>query len=104
VDAQYRLDLRDMLDQRFAAIGARLDQRLAEQEARFRQRLGELELRLDRRIDLVDTRLEKMEARLLGRTEVMIGTAVGGAQSRLQGWMIGLWVSTMLVVAATRFL
>jgi hypothetical protein len=97
VDAQYRTEMRQMLDAQFRLMRSELEQRLD-------QRLTAIELRLDRRVDAVETQLERMEARLLGRTEASIAATVGAAESRLQRLMIGLWMTTILAVVGTRFL
>ncbi len=97
VDAQYRTELREMLDTQFRLMRSELEQRID-------QRITTVELRLDRRIDGVETRLEKLEARLLGRMEATIGTAVAVSHTKLLHWTIGLWLSTILAVIGSRFL
>jgi len=83
VDAQYRTELREMLDTQFRLMRSELEQRIIAAE-----------LRLDRRIDLVEAKLDKMEIRLLARVEQMI--------SGERKWTIGLWASTMLAVIVAR--
>ena len=115
VDAQYRTDLRDMLDQRFLTQDARVDQRLAErfaaqdariaehfaaQDARIAERFAAQDARLAAFEAQVASRLERLESRLLGRMEGMIASA----QSKQQKWTIGLWTTTILAVVATRLL
>jgi hypothetical protein len=122
VDAQYRADLRDMLDQRFATQDARIDQRFAAQDARIAERFAAQDARIAERLAAQDARmaagfaaqdarlagfeariesqLERLESRLLGRMEGMIA-AVRTSQ---QKWTIGLWTGTMLVVIAARYL
>ena len=81
VDAQYRLDLRDMLDQRFATQDARIDQRLAVFEAR------------------VGARFESLEGKLTGRFE----TRLAEVRTEMQRWMLVSWSSMMLVLLGTLF-
>jgi len=83
VDAQYRTELREMLDTQFRLMRSEIEQRIIA-----------VELRLDRRIDLVESKLDKMETRLLGRVEMMF--------SGERKWTIGLWASTMLAVIVAR--
>ncbi len=89
VDAQYRADLRDMLDQRFLTQDARIDQRFAA----FEVRLARFEARME-------SQIERLESRLLGRVEGMIGSV----QNKQQKWTIGLWTATILAVIAARIL
>ena len=126
VDAQYRTDLRDMLDQRFLTQDARVDQRLAEsfaaqdariaerfaaQDARIAEHFAAQDARIAERFAAQDaslgafeaqmaSRLERLESRLLGRMEGMIASA----QSKQQKWTIGLWTATILAVIAARVL
>ena len=122
VDAQYRADLRDMLDQRFLTQDARIDQRFAAQDARIERRFAAFEARLARFEAQVEAQLamfeaqagaqlarfearmaselERLESRLLGRMEGMIASV----QSKQQKWMIGLWTATILAVIAARIL
>ncbi len=87
VDAQYRAELREMLDTQFRLMRSELEQRID-------QRVAAAELRLDRRIDLLESKLDKMETRLLGRVELMF--------SGERKWTVGLWASTMLAVIVAR--
>ena len=104
VDAQYRTDLRDMLDQRFLTQDARVDQRLAErfaaQDARIAERFAAQDASLGAFEAQMASRLERLESRLLGRMEGMIASA----QSKQQKWTIGLWTATILAVIAARVL
>ena len=92
VDAQYRLDLRDMLDQRFATQDARIDQRLATLDAKLEQRLAVLEAR-------VGARFESFEGKLTGRFE----TRLADVRTEMQRWMLASWSSMMLVLLGTLF-
>ena len=47
-------------------------------------------------MDGIETQLERLEVRLLGRVERLIG--------RERKWLIGLWVSTVLAVIAARLI
>jgi len=119
VDAQYRLDLRDMLDQRFGRQDAWLDQRFATQDARIEQRLTAFEAHVDQRLTALDAKLESrltvfeqrlgiLEARLDGRFESLEGRLLGhletrlaGVRSEMQRWIIASWSSMMLVLLGT---
>ena len=100
VDAQYRADLRDMLDQRFATQDARIEQRFAAQDVRIERRLAAVDARLAGFEARMESQLERLESRLLGRMEGMIASV----RTSQQKWTIGLWTATMLAVIAARLI
>jgi len=88
VDATYRGDLRELNELNFARFDAKLDQRTAQLDAKIEQRTAQIGARLD-----------VLEASLLQRLEARIGAS----HRELLHWILGSWLSVMLVLLGTLF-
>ncbi len=87
VDATYRSDLRDLfqgqftalrheIEQRFAALDAKLERRISELRSGLREEMAGLETRLSHRIDGLRVDMNSMETRLIR-------------------WMVAMWAGTI---------
>jgi len=99
VDATYRGDLRELNELNFARFDAKLEQRAAQLDAKIEQRTAELDARIEQRTAQIGARLDVLEASLLQRLEARIGAS----HRELLHWILGSWLSVMLVLLGTLF-
>lgn len=95
----FRAEVRADLEGLESRMRAEWKTELAGVEQRLETHIGQVGQRLESRMDQLEPRLLALEPRLLARVEQLIAKE-RGTQLR---WTIGLWLSTMLAVLATRF-
>lgn len=101
VDATYRSDLRDLNENNFARLEAKLDQRAAESDARMERRAAGLEAKMDGIEARLDRRIDVLEARLDSRISDLRGDLTGQMakfEARMIRWMFTMWTGTMLAM------
>ncbi|MEX2156191.1 MAG: hypothetical protein WD773_05070 [Gemmatimonadales bacterium] len=89
VDAAYRSDLRDIIDQRFTQLKTELDARFTQFETKVEARLttlhADLDIKWTERWTALDAKFDRNLERL---------------KSELLRWMFGFWVSTLIGLGA----